>query len=137
MPLRENEEVRETLEGNSYNVSSNAIARLLSVIERLVSVILGCPKKTYMYVTDTRVITIEVQTLFWVIEGSISARSYTPRSITRIGYSLQRSLIVFKSHYLEFESGSGGLLIMSKEGREKVYQMIDQLTALPDRVRSI
>ena len=90
-----------------------------------------------MYVTDTRVITIEVQTLFWVIEGSISARSYTPRSITRIGYSLQRSLIVFKSHYLEFESGSGGLLIMSKEGREKVYQMIDQLTALPDRVRSI
>lgn len=134
MPLADGEVVLESIEGNAYTLSSNPLLRLLAVIERIVSVLLGSPRKVHIFVTETRVISIETRKVLWVFDGSVSARSYTPRSIKQIGYSLQRVLLVFKSHFLEFESGSTAYLVKSKQGKPKVDAVIKEIVSLSERV---
>ena len=134
MPLKEGETIASSLEGNAYNVSSNIIMRLFAIIERIIAIITGAPRKVYIVVTDLRVITIETRKIFWFIDSSIQARSYTPRSISQVGYSLNRDLLIFKSHYLEFVSGSVSYLVKSKEGKDKVYEVINKLVSLAEKV---
>lgn len=133
MPLEDGEIVTCHLEGNAYNVSPNIIARLFGFIERILSIILGSPKKAHVIVTDRRVILIEVQKMFWFFTGSISAKSIMPRSIGSLGYVFARSLIFFKSHYLEFNSGAVSALIKSRSGRDRVYESIKSIVSLAEK----
>lgn len=134
MPLAEGETVLESIQGNAYTLSANPLLRFLAVIERIVAVLTGSPRKVHIFVTPTRVISIETRKFLWVFDGSVSARSYTPRSIKQIGYTLQRSLFVFISHYLEFESGSTAYLVKSKQGKPKVDAVIKEIVELSERV---
>ena len=138
MPLKGGEKIIASLEGDAYNVSPNIIYRILGFIERIIAIITGSPRKVYIVITDTRVITIETKKAFWVIDKMIRARSFLPRSITRVGYVLGRDLLVFKSHYFEFSASSLSmpLLIRSKEGKKKVYDLIYKTSFLAERVVS-
>jgi hypothetical protein len=134
MPLDEGETVISSLEGNAYSISSNILSRLFAFVERIISILIGAPRKVHVIVTERRVITIETRKILWFIDSSVQARSYTPRSISQVGYSLSRDLIIFKSHYLEFVSGSLSYLVKSKEGKVKVNEMIGKLTGLAESV---
>lgn len=134
MPLNEGETVTSSLEGNAYNTSPNIVMRLFAIIERIVAIIIGAPRKVYIFVTDSRVITIETRKILWFIDSSVQARSYTPRSISQVGYSLSRDFLIFKSHYLEFVSGSVEYLVKSKEGKDKAYEVINKLASLAEKV---
>lgn len=136
MPLSEGETVVKVLEGNAYNLSSNIVLRILGFFIKIMSLICGVRRKVHIVVTNKRVITVETQKILWFIDGSIKSRSYTARSISQVGYALQRDLLVFKSHYLEFISGSSAYLIKAKEGRDKVYEMITDLATLTESVKA-
>jgi len=138
MPLKGGETLLASLEGDAYNVSPNIVYRLMGLIERIVAILTGSPRKVYIIVTDTRVITIETQKSFWVIDKTITARNYLPRAINRVGYMLQRDFLVFKSHYFEFNATgmSLPLMIKSKDGKQKVYEMIYKTSFLAERVVS-
>ena len=135
MPLSEGEEIICQIEGDAYNTSSNVIMRMIGVILRIMAVITGSTQKVYVYVTNYRVITIETGKFLWVFDASINARSYTPRSVSRMGYSLGRDLLIFKTHYLEFCSSSINYLVKSRNGKDKVYEMINALLSLAELVR--
>jgi hypothetical protein len=49
-----------------------------------------------------------------------------------MGYTFARSLIIFKSHYLEFYQGGVGTLVKSAEGKGRVYDMIRSAASLTD-----
>ncbi len=134
MPLEEGETITSSLEGDAYNISPNIIIRLFAVIEKIIAIIIGAPRKVYIIVTESRVITIETKKILWFIDSSVQARSYTPRSISQVGYSLSRDWLIFKSHYLEFVSGNVSYLIKSKEGKDKVYEVINKLVSLAEKV---
>jgi hypothetical protein len=136
MPLETGEQILNHLKGNAYNTSSNIVLRILGNIERIFSLLTGTQKTVDIVVTDNRVITIEVSKFLWIFDGSVNARSYTPRSVSQVGYALQRELLIFKSHYLEFMSGSASYLVKSKDGKTKVYEMIKSLVSLADKVKS-
>ena len=132
MPLKENEEILSTIEGDSYNKSPDIVSRMLGSIIRIISIITGSRKKALVVCTNSRLIIIETQKLLFFIDNSVSSRSFTPRSIQVVGYSLARSLIFFKSHYLELTAGSRSSLIKSKEGKELVDKMIASITHLTE-----
>jgi hypothetical protein len=134
MPLEPGEEVICHLEGNAYNISSNIILRIAGFIERIVAILIGCPKKAHVIVTNRRVIIIEIQKFLWFFIGSASAKSVMPRSIGSLGYQFARSFIFFKSHYLEFSSGSVLKLVKSKSGKDRVYEMIKSIVNLAEKI---
>ncbi len=130
MPLKEGEEILSTLEGDSYNTSPDILSRMLGSIIRIISIITGSRKKALIVCTNSRLIIIETQKLLFFIDNSVSSRSFTPRSIQVVGYSLARSFIVFKSHYLELTAGGRSSLTKSNEGKEFADKMITAITHL-------
>ena len=134
MPLSAGETVQEALEGNAYSLSSNLFLRIVAFIERILAIILGSPKKITLITTNKRVIQISRQKVLWIFDGSVSALSFTPRSISVAGYQLERFLLVFKSHYLMFQSSSNSILIKSKDGKSKVDSMIKNISGLAEKV---
>ena len=89
----------------------------------------------HVYVTNYRVITVEIGKFLWFFDASINARLYTPRSVSQMGYSLSRDLLIFKTHYLEFSSSSINYMVKSKNGKDKVYEMINALLSLAELIR--
>ncbi len=136
MPLKDGENIIKALEGNAYNTSYDIFSRIFGFIIRIISILTGSTKKIYLVVTEKRVITVEVNKVLWFIDGSVSSRSYTPRSLSQTGYTLRRSLLIFKSHYLEFNSGSTSFVIKSKSGQAEVMSLITAITGLAERVTS-
>ncbi len=136
MPLREDENDLASIEGDAYNQSANVIMRMLGFIIRIMAFLTGSSKRIYLTVTNNRIITVEVNKMLWFIDGTVRSRSYTPRSVSATGYELARSLIVFKTHYLLFSSGSESYLIKSRGGQPKVMELVSEITALAEKVSS-
>jgi hypothetical protein len=134
MPLESGEYVLCDLQGNAYNLSPNIFARLAALFEKLFSIVLGCPKTAHVIVTNKRIIVVEFQKMFWVFLASASAKSVMPRSIGSTGYRFARSLIFFRSHYLEFIQGNSGTLVKSAKGKGRVYEVIRCIVSLADKV---
>ena len=128
MPLKENEQIYSVLQGDCYNMSSDPISRLVGSLIRIISIITGSRKRAIIVVTSSRMIKIETQKLLWFIDNSVSAISLTPRSISTVGYSLSRSLIIFKSHYFELVSSGLTTLVKSENGKDGVYKTINCAT---------
>ena len=134
MPLEEGETVLQEMEGNAYNFGSSVISRLFCMIERIVSVVSGTTSKVHLITTNRRVITIEVNKVLWFIDGTVLSRSFTARSVNSVGYRLARSFLIFKSHYLDFDTGSTQYAIKSRTGQREVTTMIQKITTLADPV---
>ena len=133
MPLEVGEEVICHLEGNAYNLSPSIFARVFSLAERVIAILLGCPKIAHIIVTNRRVIIIEVQNVLWVFIGYAGARSVMPRSIESLGYQFARSFLLFESHYLVLSTGSVDTLVKSKSGKGRVYEMIKSIVNLAEK----
>tara|TARA_B100001059_G_scaffold222802_1_gene247114 strand:+ start:1194 stop:1628 length:435 start_codon:yes stop_codon:yes gene_type:complete len=134
MPLSSGEEIQETLEGNAYTLSANPIDRLIAFIQRILAIITGSPIKVLLVTTNKRVIQISRQRILWFFDGSVIAISFTPRSISSSGYQLERFLLIFKSHYLLFQSSNNSILIKSRDGKSKVSSMISSIAGLAEKV---
>jgi len=128
MPLKENEAIYSTIRGDCYNTSPDILNRMLGFLFRIVAILTGTRKKALIVVTNSRMIKIETQKLFWFIDNSVSAISLTPRSISTVGYSLARSMIIFKSHYLELASRGLTTMIKSEDGKDGIYKTINSVT---------
>jgi Zn-dependent peptidase ImmA (M78 family) len=97
MTLSEGEEVLQEIEGDAYNLDSSPIARMMGAIVRIISIALGIRKKTHLIVTNKRVVRINFEKVFWVIDKGVTAISMTARSINNVGYSNIRRLVIFKT----------------------------------------
>ena len=134
MPLENGEDIVSHLEGNAYTNSSNPIIRLIYFIIRIFSIILGCPSKAHVIVTNRRLIVIQTTKFLWFFHGSADAKSVMPRSIGSMGYHFARSFLVFRSHYLSYSFDGSEVLVKSQEGRDKVYEMIACGVRLAEKV---
>lgn len=132
MPLAEGEKVRSYLYGDSYNTNPNAIVRLVALIIRILSVVLGISKKKHILVTNKRIIAVDFQKVFWFINNGIEAFTYTPRSINEIGYARRRSILIFVTHYFLFNNH----IVKSMNGKDAVYEMITAANDLAEKVTS-
>ena len=128
MPLRQGEKVEAYVMGDAFNSSANVFIRIASFIQRVIYAILGMSMKVHLFVTNYRLIVINYQKLFWFFDNSIDATSVSPRAIQEFGYRRLRSLILFKTHYLNI----GEVCIKAYGGREAVYKMVDTLSEMAE-----
>lgn len=133
--LKEGESVTATLQGNSYTTDSSPAARLIASITRIIAVITGNPTKTTIICTDKRLIIENAQKILWVLDYSAEIDAVAPRGVMTTGYNFVRSWYIFKNHYLTISiSGSGKLLVLSKDGMNGVMNMLDKVEELRERV---
>ncbi|MUK79108.1 hypothetical protein GNP84_19730 [Aliivibrio fischeri] len=136
MPLEDGETIVEAIRGDAYNTSSNIVARLVGLAAGIIAKVTGSKSTVTLVVTEKRIIHITSTKMFWFFDGSITASTFAPRSVNSTGYALRRSMIFFKSHYLDLLTSADGVMIRSTDGKDKVYRMIEALTNLQDRVKT-
>ena len=132
MPLNGGEQIISCLEGDAYSTSSNLLLAILGFIQRLVDLLTGQLKKMHIIVTDSRVITVETSNFFWVFDNTLEAKSLKPKTVSQVGYALGRSLLVFKSHFFLYSLGSTSYKVRTKDGKDKVYEMVKAVMLLPN-----
>jgi hypothetical protein len=133
--LKDGESVVATLQGNSYTTDSNPVTRMVASVVRIVNVILGAPTRTTIICTNKRLIIENAQKILWVLDYSADIDAVAPRGIMTTGYNFVRSWYIFKNHYLTVSvSGSGKLVILSKDGMDGVMKMLDAVESLREKV---
>ena len=130
MPLTDGEEIKAYLYGDSFTSSSNIFERLFAFITRILYVIFGIAKRKHIFVTNKRIISVDFQKILWFINNGIEAKTHIPRSIKNFGYTRKRSLILFITHYFNFNDE----IIKSIGGKKPVYEMIAEATDLSEKV---
>jgi hypothetical protein len=138
MPLKEGEEILDSLEGDAYFIATDPFSRMLAFLIRIIAVLTGASKKVYVAVTASRVIVIEVNKTLWFLDGAAKSTSYAPRAIGSVGYELSRAMLFFKTHYLSFHASSGAtaLKVRAKAGQKPVMLLIGAITDLGEKVRT-
>ena len=130
MPLSSGEYITCYLKGDAYTTSSSVIIRFFMWIVKVISWLTGSIKRTHVFTTNRRVITVSQNKFLWFFDAAAESISYTPESISEAGYSLKRNLAIFTSHYFLYTSRSGSYLVRSRSGKERIHEMIEELTLL-------
>ena len=133
--LKEGETVTASLQGNSFTTDSNPLARLMAAVVRIIALITGSPTRTTIICTNKRLIIENAQKMLWVLDYSADIVAVAPRGVMTTGYNFVRSWYIFKNHYFTVNvSGSGGLVILSKDGMDGVMEMLDKVEELREKV---
>ena len=132
--LSDGEEILQEVEGDSQTLGSSPIDKLFAVINKLVDKIIGRSSKVLLLITNKRIVKIDTQKIFWVIDKGATVISFTPRAINYIGYSMVKEWIIFSTRYLMFSTSSGDTLINFKGSREELFELTEKATASLDRL---
>ena len=102
---------------------------------RILYLITGSPTRTTIICTNKRLIIENAQKILWVLDYSADIDAVAPRGIMTTGYNFVRCWYIFKKHYLTISvSGSGKLVILSKDGMNGVINMLDAVEGLREKV---
>jgi len=134
--LTDGEELLREIEGDAYNMDSSPIARLLGTVIRFISVIFGYRKKVYIIVTNKRVIKLEFDKMFWVLDKGVRAMSITPRAIKSVGYAFIRNWLIFKTRYFVMNSDEEYVFIKFKGNQDLLNQAVDNVTNTLETIKS-
>jgi hypothetical protein len=134
MTLSEGEEVLQEIEGDAYNLDSSPIARMMGAIVRNISIALGIRKKTHLIVTNKRVVRINFEKVFWVIDKGVTAISMTARSINNVGYSNIRRLVIFKTRYFMIGTSGEDTLIKFQGNDKALFDAVDNVNNILEKI---
>ena len=100
--LLENEENLYQIEGNAYTDSPNPLVKLITSIFRIIWIILGIKLKTYIVVTNRRIIRVDKKTILWgIIPSDAVVSTLNKRTIQSVGYSKAVRWLFFKTIYFK------------------------------------
>ena len=132
---RENEMCR--MRGNAYTTSSNPLVRFIMFFIKIISFLLGFIRRVVVVVTSERVIVVENKRFLWFFDSGITVNTYYPRGIIINGYAMERSWLIFKTHYLTLSTGAALELFSSRDGKDKTYDMIAAIKELKEKTSGI
>lgn len=129
--LLEGENVLSQIEGDAYNDSPNPIAKLFGLIVKIFWLIFGVKLRTYIIVTNLRIVQVDKKTLLWgILPGDTSVLTLNKSSIQSVGYAMATSWFIFRNFYFLLANMSG-LVRVTYKGSEsnliKACQEIDKL----------
>ena len=133
--LNEGETELCRLEGNAYTLSSNPIVRFIMFFVKIVAFLTGTIARVVVVCTSDRVIVVETQKILWFFNYSVSARDIFPRAVSQVGYAMQRSLIIFKTHYLTV-AATGSVateIFSSRNGEDRVHKMTVAVKSMKEK----
>ena len=104
------ESVLTQIEGNAWNDSPNPIMRLITSVFRLIWAILGVKLRTYIIVTNLRIVQVEKKTILWgLLPGSVDVLTLNKSTIQSVGYAMASSWFIFRKYYFVLANMSGVL----------------------------
>lgn len=104
----EGENVLEQIEGDAYNDSPNPFVRLINGIFRIFLLILGVKLRTYIIITNLRIVQVTKKTVLWgILPGDTEVVTLNKKSIQSVGYSMATSFFIFKKFYFLLTNASG------------------------------
>jgi hypothetical protein len=84
--LAEDEKLVMEIEAELWATSSNPIARFFGAIQRVLAMICGFRKKSFLVITDKRVIEVSTQIACYCITAGRQVKYVLPSSVKEIGY---------------------------------------------------
>lgn len=129
----EGENVLEQIEGDAYNDSPNPIVRLVMSIVRIILLILGVKLRTYVIITNLRIVQVTKKTVLWgFLPGDTEVLTLNKKSIQSVGYAMATSWFIFKKYCFLLTNASGVIRITYNgklEDLERACGRIDKLVA--------
>jgi len=128
--LKDGEKTLFQIEGNAYTESPNPIVKLLAAIVRVIGKLFGWSMKTYIVVTNKRIIRVDKEKILWVIPKNIIVLTLPKNSIREIGYAQTVRFLIFKTLYFRLQTHSENTSISYNGTVEELNKIITQVTDL-------
>ena len=129
----EGESILTQIEGNAWNSSPNPLVSLMASITKFFSAILGVKRRTYIIVTNLRIVQVERKTILWgILPGAVDVLTLNKATIQSVGYSMRSSWFIFRKWYFVLANMSGSLLLTYKGNKDKLIEsctILDKVVA--------
>jgi len=117
------ENILTQIEGDAWNSSPNPIAQLMAVVFKKLSAILGVKLRTYIIVTNMRIVQIDKKTFFWgLLPGSVQVLTLNKATVQTVGYEMASSWFIFRKYYFLLKNMSGEVRITYKGKTDDLVQ---------------
>lgn len=128
--LFDDEEISFQLEGNAYTESPNPILKLIASIIRLIGLLLGWSLRTYIVITNKRIIRIDKEMIFWVIPRNIVVLTLTKSSVKEVGYAQARRWLFIKTLYFKMQTYTENTSIAYKGSLKEINDIVTKVAKL-------
>lgn len=129
--LLENEEILYQIEGNAYTDSSNPLVKLITSIFRIIWIILGIKLKTYIVVTNRRIIRVDKKTILWgIIPSDTTVSTLNKRTIQSVGYAKAIRWLFFNTIYFKLENMTENISITYKGSMNDVSDIVQKISEI-------
>ncbi|MFL3008585.1 MAG: hypothetical protein ACJZ14_04305 [Candidatus Neomarinimicrobiota bacterium] len=128
--LLDGEEVTFQLEGNAYTESPNPIIKFFGAIIRIFGKIFGWSLKTYIVITNKRIVRIDKEKILWIIPRNLVVLTLPKSSIREVGYAQTIRLIFFKTLYLRLETYTEKTMIAYKGSLKEINDIVNKVAKL-------
>ena len=129
--LIENEEKLYQIEGNAYTDSANPLTKLIIAIFRIIWLILGIKLKTYIVVTNRRIIRVDKKTILWgIIPSDTIVSTLNKKTIQSVGYAKAVRWLFFKTLYFRLENMTENISITYKGSLDDVAGIVHKISEL-------
>ncbi len=122
--LLDGEEILLKIEGNAYTTSPNPIVRFFTAIFRFLAMIFGYKLKTYLIITNKRIVKMDKETILYFIPRNVVVNTLTKNSIREVGYSQTRRWLFFKSLYFHLQSYTENINILYKGSLKELNKLV-------------
>ena len=129
--LFENEESLYEIQGNAYTDSPNPLVKLIVSILRIIWIILGVKLKTYIVVTNKRVIRVDKKNILWgMIPKDTVVSTLNKKTIQSVGYAKAVRWLFFKTIYFRLENMTEMVNITYKGALNDIADMTLKISEL-------
>ena len=129
--LLENEETLYQIQGNAYTDSANPLIKLITSIFRIIYIILGVRLKTYIVVTNRRIIRVDKKTVLWgIIPSDTVVSTLNKRTIQSVGYAKAVRWLFFKTIYFKLENMTENITITYKGSMDEVANIVQKISEI-------
>ena len=128
--LLEGEEISFQLEGNAYTESPNPIVKMIASIFRLVGKLVGWSLRTYIVITNKRIVRIDKEKIFWVIPKNILVLTLAKSSVKEVGYAQARRWLFIKTLYFRMQTYTDNTSIAYKGSLNEVNDVVTKVAEL-------
>ena len=124
--LTEGENVVVELEAELWATGSNPIQKFFGKIMRLLYMIIGYRKKSFLVITDRRVVEISSVYNCWVFNTGKEVKYVLPSSVKELGYIKEATCGVFcPAYYLYYQSTTQSTAIQLSADEKECQAIVD------------
>ena len=129
--LFDSETISCQVEGNAYTSSPDPLQKLIASIFRLFYIVLGIKLRTYIVITNLRIIRVDKRTILWgIIPSDTSVITLNKRSIQSVGYQKAVRWFFIKTIYFSMANMTETTKITYKGSLDEISEIVKKVSEL-------